>query len=44
MKQEKKAIKMTDYEKVAFNILKDNSHIDLNELIGQTGLSNKKMR
>ncbi len=33
---------MTDDEKVVFNILKGNSPIDLNELKGQAGLSNKK--
>ena len=29
-------------EKLVMNILKDNSPMDLNELKGQTGLSNKK--
>ena len=38
----KKAFEMTDDEKVLMKILKDNSPIDLNELKGQTGLSNKK--
>lgn len=42
MKPEKKAIEMTEDEKVVFNILKDNSPIELPELKGQTGLSNKK--
>ena len=42
MKPEKKAIEMTVDEKVVLNILKANSPIDLNELKGQTGLSNKK--
>jgi len=42
MKPEKKAISLTDDEKVLMNILKDNSPIDLNELKEQTGLSNKK--
>jgi lysyl-tRNA synthetase class 2 len=42
MKPEKKAVEMTDDEKAVFAILKDNSPIDLNELKGQTGLSNKK--
>ena len=35
-------IEMTDDEKMVFNILKDNSPIDLNDLKGQAGLSNKK--
>ncbi len=42
MKPENRAIEMTDDEKVLMNILKANSPIDLNELKGQTGLSNKK--
>ncbi len=42
MKPEKKAIAMTDEEKVVFNILKSNSPIDLNQLKIQSGLSNKK--
>ena len=33
---------MSEDEEVLMNILKDNSPIDLNELKGQTGLSNKK--
>ena len=33
---------MSENEEVVLNILKDNSPIDLNELKGQTGLSNKK--
>ena len=33
---------MSEDEKVVMNILKDNSPIDLNELKGQTGFSNKK--
>jgi len=37
-----KAIELSDDEKVVLGILKDNSPIDLNELKGQTGLSNKK--
>jgi lysyl-tRNA synthetase class 2 len=37
-----KAFEMTDDEKVLMNILKGKSPIDLNELKGQTGLSNKK--
>jgi lysyl-tRNA synthetase class 2 len=42
MKPEKKAVEMTDDEKVVFNLLKVKSPIDLNELKTQTGLSNKK--
>ena len=42
MKPEKKAVELTDDEKAVLSILKDNSPIDLNELKGQTGLSNKK--
>ena len=37
-----KAFELTEDEKVLMNILKDSSPIDLNELKGQTGLSNKK--
>ncbi len=37
-----KAVELSDDEKVVLGILKDNSPIDLNELKGQTGLSNKK--
>ena len=33
---------MSEDEEAILNILKDNSPIDLNELKGQTGLSNKK--
>ena len=33
---------MTGDEKLVMNLLKDNSSVDLNELKGQTGLSNKK--
>jgi lysyl-tRNA synthetase class 2 len=33
---------MTDDEKAVINLLNANSPIDLNELKGQTGLSNKK--
>ncbi len=36
------ALEMTDDEKAVLNILKDNSPIDLNDLKGQAGLSNKK--
>jgi lysyl-tRNA synthetase class 2 len=42
MKPEKKAIEMTDDEKVVFNILKDNTPIELPALKEQAGLSNKK--
>ena len=42
MKPEKKALELSDDEKAVLSILKDNSPIDLNELKGQTGLSNKK--
>ncbi len=42
MKPEKKAVELTDEEKLVMNLLKDNSPMDLNELKGQTGLSNKK--
>ena len=42
MKPEKKALELSDDEKVVINLLKANSPIDLNELKGQTGLSNKK--
>jgi lysyl-tRNA synthetase class 2 len=34
--------KLSEDEKAVLGILKDNSPIDLNELKGQTGLSNKK--
>ena len=37
-----KAIELTEDEKAIFSLLKANSPIDLNELKGQTGLSNKK--
>ena len=42
MKPEKKALELTEDEKLVLSILKDNSPIDLNELKEQTGLSNKK--
>ena len=42
MKPEKKTIELSEDEKLLMNLLKDNSPIDLNELKGQTGLSNKK--
>jgi len=37
-----KALELSDEEKAVLSILKNNSPIDLNELKGQTGLSNKK--
>ncbi len=37
-----KAVELTEDEKQVLNLLKANSPIDLNELKGQTGLSNKK--
>ena len=42
MKPEKKAIAMTDEEKIVFNILKENAPIALTNLKSQVGLSNKK--
>ena len=42
MKPEAKAIQLTEDEKAVLNLLKNNSPMDLNELKGQTGLSNKK--
>ena len=42
MKPEKKAVVMTDEEKIVFNILKTTSSIALSELKSQAGLSNKK--
>jgi len=42
MKPEAKAIQMTEEEKTVLNLLKANSPVELNELKGQTGLSNKK--
>lgn len=42
MKPEKKAVEMTDDEKLVFNLLKAKSPIDLSELKTQAGLSNKK--
>ena len=42
MKPEKKAVELTEDEKVLMSILKANSPIDLNELKEQTELSNKK--
>jgi len=42
MKPEKKALELSDDEKAVMNLLKADSPIDLNELKGQTRLSNKK--
>ena len=42
MKPERKAIELTEDEKMLMKTLKSNSPIDLNELKEQTGLSNKK--
>ncbi len=42
MKPEKRGPELTEDEKLVMNLLKENSPIDLNELKGQTGLSNKK--
>ena len=42
MKPEVKQVAMSDDERIVFNILKDNSPIDLVELKTQAGLSNKK--
>ena len=42
MKPEARAVQMTEDEKLVLNLLKENSPIDLNELKGQAGLSNKK--
>ena len=42
MKPEKKAVEMTDDEKLVFNLLKAKSPVDLVELKTATGLSNKK--
>jgi lysyl-tRNA synthetase, class II len=42
MKPEKKAVELTEEEKLVLNILKENSPADLNDLKTQSGLSNKK--
>ena len=42
MKPEQKAVQLTEEEKSVLTLLKANSPLDLNELKGQTGLSNKK--
>lgn len=41
-KEEVLDMELTEEEKLVLNLLKDNSPVDLNELKGQTGLSNKK--
>jgi lysyl-tRNA synthetase class 2 len=42
MKPEKKAVQLTEDEKLVMNLLKAQSPVDLNALKDQTGLSNKK--
>ena len=42
MKPEKKAVQLSEDEKLVLNLRKDNSPMDLNSLKEQTGLSNKK--
>jgi lysyl-tRNA synthetase class 2 len=42
MKPERKAVELSEDETAVLNLLKDTTPIDLNELKGQTGLSNKK--
>jgi len=42
MKPERKAVELSEEEKLVLNLLKEKSPVDLNELKGQTGLSNKK--
>ena len=42
MKPEKKALELSEDEKMVMGLLKKNSPIDLTTLKGQTGLSNKK--
>jgi len=42
MKPEKKAVEMTEDEKLVFNLLKETSPVDLNELKNKSELSNKK--
>jgi lysyl-tRNA synthetase class 2 len=42
MRPEKKAVEMTEDEKLIFSLLKKENSIDLNELKKQAGLSNKK--
>ncbi len=42
MKPEKKAVELTEEEKLVLNLLKESSPADLNDLKAQSGLSNKK--
>jgi lysyl-tRNA synthetase class 2 len=42
MKPEKKAVELTEEEKLVLNLLKERSPADLNDLKAQSGLSNKK--
>lgn len=42
MRPEKKAVEMSEDEKVVYKLLKTTSPIDLNTLKAQSGLSNKK--
>ncbi|MFW5832219.1 MAG: lysine--tRNA ligase [Prolixibacteraceae bacterium] len=42
MKPEKKAVELTDEEKLVLNLLKEKSPVDLSELKDKAGLSNKK--
>jgi len=42
MKPEKKAVELSDEEKLVLKLMKEKSPVDLNELKGQAGLSNKK--
>ncbi len=42
MKPEKKAVELTEDEKLALNLLEEGVPVELNELKGKTGLSNKK--
>ena len=42
MKPEKKAVELTEEEKLVLNLLKERSPADLNDLKTQSGLSNKK--
>ena len=42
MGEEPKSAALTDDEKLVFKLLNENSPMELNELKGQTGLSNKK--
>ncbi len=42
MKPEKKKVELTEEEKIVFDLLEKQSPVDLNELKGKTGLSNKK--